>query len=95
MAGMAGAWAMFQVLLKIIHPYKLGYEEAKKVANLRSRLENQQMANAALRRQVAYLQSEEGAEREARRQGYQRPGESIFLLDNAAIAAAGAPAPPP
>jgi cell division protein FtsB len=80
---------MFQVLLKIIHPYRLGYEEAKKVTALRTKLDKQETANTLLRKQVAYLESEEGAECEARRQGYRRPGESVYLLDKAAIAAAG------
>jgi cell division protein FtsB len=88
MAGMAGAWAMFQVLLKIIHPYKLGYEEAKKVAALRVKLDKQDAANTTLRKQVAYLASEEGAECEARRQGFHRPKETVYLLDKGAIAAA-------
>jgi cell division protein FtsB len=87
-AGMAGAWTMFQVLLKIIHPYKLGYEESKKVAALRVKLDKQDAANTTLRKQVAYLESEEGAECAARRQGYHRPGETVYLLDKDAIAAA-------
>jgi cell division protein FtsB len=87
-AGMAGAWVVFQVLLKVIHPYRLGYEEARKVAALRAGLNKQEAVNADLRHRVAYLESDEGGECEARRAGYHRPGETVFLLDKAAIAAA-------
>ena len=84
-AGMAGAWLLFQIMVKVVHPYRLGYEQAQKVAQLKEQLSNQESGNARLRSQVAYLQSEEGAETLARRAGYHRSGEVIYRLDVNAV----------
>jgi cell division protein FtsB len=80
-AGMAGAWLLFQLMVKVVHPYKLGYEQAQKVADLKDEWERIEAGNVRLRQQVAYLQSPEGAETIARRNGYHRPGEIVYLLD--------------
>lgn len=80
-AGMAGAWLLFQLMVKVVHPYKLGYEQSQKVAELKEEWERIETGNARLRQQVAYLQSPEGAETLARRNGYHRPGEIVYMLD--------------
>lgn len=83
--GMFGAWAIFQIAIKVIHPYRLGFDEARRVAELREKLAKQTARNNELSKQVAYLHSSEGAECEARRLGYHRPGEVVYLLDQTAI----------
>jgi len=77
---MAFAWVMFQVMVKLVHPYKMGREEGLKVAEIKERLNSQRRKNAALYREVVYLKSAEGAESAARRAHYYRPGEIVYLL---------------
>lgn len=79
-AGMIVAWFSFQVLVKIVHPYQLGSEEARKVAELRARLNRQNQENVSLRAHIAFLKSDEGAEAVARRAGFHRPGEIVYFL---------------
>lgn len=80
LGGMAAAGALFAFLSKVVHPYRLGYQVGQEVAAQRESLERQQRVNAQLRARVAYLKSEEGVEREARRAGYHRPGEIVYLM---------------
>jgi cell division protein FtsB len=84
-AGSLGAWCLFLLLAKAAHPYLLGHEENKKVAALQERLDRQHAENVALRKRIAYLKSPEGAESEARRAGYHRPGEVVYLMDPAVL----------
>jgi cell division protein FtsB len=78
--GMAAAGALFAFMSKVVHPYRLGYQVGQEVAEQRESLERQQRINAQLRARVAYLKSDEGVEREARRAGYHRPGEIVYLM---------------
>lgn len=71
------------VVEKAVHPYWLGHQVGQEVATLQSKLRAQQQRNAALRQEVRYLKSDEGAEVLARRAGYHRPGEQVLLLTNA------------
>ena len=50
------------------------------VTTLRGKIAVQKARNASLRAQIAYAQSQEGAEAEARRAGFSRPGEQVYLL---------------
>jgi cell division protein FtsB len=89
-AGVLGAWLIFQFLIKVVHPYRLGYQQAQKVAEMRSDLNTQIGDNQRLQAQVTFLQSDEGAEMLARRNGYHRPGEVVYLLDQDAARAINA-----
>lgn len=86
--GLCGAWMLFLFLSKVVHPYKLGYEVGREVTDMRGKVEAQEAANQTLRARIAYLRSDEGAEREARRAGYHRPGEVVYLLRSDEAAAA-------
>lgn len=79
-AGMFCAWVLFELMVKIVHPYQLGDQQAKKAQQLRQQLAQQEARNTDLRKQVAYLRTEEGAEALARRAGYHRPKEEVYLL---------------
>ena len=78
--GIVGAFLLFQVVAKIIYPYKLGYQEAKKMAAQQSRLKRQEARNALLEKRVAFLRTPEGSEYLVRRAGYHLPGETVYLL---------------
>jgi cell division protein FtsL len=73
----AGAWLLVVVAEKVIHPYWLGHEVGQQVAQVREQVARQKARNAELRKQILFLRSEEGAEREARRRGFRRPGEEV------------------
>jgi cell division protein FtsB len=90
-AGVTGAFLLFQLYVKINHPYQLGDEEARKVVALQERLNRQDRQNAVLDQQLQYLQSNEGTETLARRAGYHKPGETVYLLDRDAISATQSP----
>jgi hypothetical protein len=79
-AGMAFAWVLFQVMVKVVHPYKLGFEEGRRVADISAQLKKQEDKNKALKREIAYLVSPEGRESAARRAHYRVPGEMVYLL---------------
>jgi len=79
--GIVGAFLLFQVVAKIIYPYKLGYQEARKVAALQLRLNKATAMNDFYRSRVNYLESQEGGEMLARHAGYHRPGETAYLID--------------
>ncbi|MDX1931732.1 MAG: hypothetical protein SFU56_03930 [Capsulimonadales bacterium] len=83
--GVFSALLLFQVALKILHPYRLGQEEARKVEALRHRLEARNAENQRLERRLEYLKSPEGQETLARRAGFHRNGEIPFLLTPAAV----------
>ncbi len=77
------ALATYMVVLvveKAAHPYWLGHSVQQEVTQMREQLAEQNARNARLRAQVQYLESEEGAETAARRAGYRRPGEQVYLL---------------
>ena len=82
------------VVEKAAHPYWLGHQVGQEVATLKTRLHAQQKRNAALRQEVRYLQSDEGAEVVARRARYHRPGEEVILLIDDPAAAAAQVTPP-
>lgn len=79
-AGMLCAWLLFELMVKIVHPYQLGDQQAKKAQKLRQQLAQQEARNSELRKQVAFLRTDEGAEVLARRAGYHRPKEAVYLL---------------
>ena len=85
------AWVLSRVIARTAHPYLLGYQEGKKVAALRERLQQQSSTNVALKQRIEYLKSSEGEESEARRAGYHRPGEVVYLLDPASLSATPSP----
>jgi cell division protein FtsB len=74
------AWASFELLVRVVHPYQLGDQQARKVADLKARLERQEARNADLRRELEFLQSDEGAETLARSEGYHKPGEKVYMI---------------
>lgn len=65
---------------KVVHPYLLGYHVGREADHLRTQLAQHKERNALLRAQVRYLQSDEGGETAARRAGWHRPGEQVYLL---------------
>jgi cell division protein FtsB len=87
-------WMLFVLIEKAIHPYWLGHEVERQVRALREQVARQRKENDDLRAQVRFLQTDEGAEREARQARFYRPGEVIYLLRTARPeeAAAGAEA---
>jgi hypothetical protein len=74
------AFLLFGFLSKVVAPYKLGYALSNDLAAKREELDRQLLENKKLSARLSYLKSEEGAERLARRQGYHRPGERVYLL---------------
>ena len=78
--GIGAAYLLFAFLNKAVHPYRLGFETRHQVRAARAELARQQAANEELRRRIAFLNSPEGAESQARRLGYYRKGETVFLL---------------
>ena len=74
------AWCAFLILAKTLHPYLLGHEESTRIAAMREHLDHQNSVNAGLQARVEYLESDEGRESEARRRGFHRPGEIVYLL---------------
>jgi hypothetical protein len=80
LGGMLFAFIAFRFMQKVVHPYKLGNEVSQQVAVLREQYNRQEKENAVLRQRMAFLQSDEGAEVEARRAGYHRKGEVVYLL---------------
>ncbi|MBC8101397.1 MAG: hypothetical protein H7Z41_02255 [Cytophagales bacterium] len=78
--GVSGAWLAFLFLQKVVHPYKLGNEVGEQVAVLRAQQGHQEQENAVLRERLLFLRSKEGAEVAARRAGFHRRGETVYLL---------------
>lgn len=78
--GMLAAYVAFLLIVKIVHPYKLGHEVGAQVAELRAKRDREERANALLRERVAFLRTPEGAEVTARRNGWHRKGETVYLL---------------
>lgn len=74
------AGVVFAFLEKAAHPYWLNYTVNREVEAMRVKLAQQRAGNQALKKQIAYLSSPEGAEVRARRGGYHRPGEQVYLL---------------
>ena len=84
------AWCAFLLLAKTLHPYLLGYAQGTKITRMRAHLDRQLAMNAGLQERIDYLASDEGRESQARRQGFHRPGETVYLLkpeDTAPVAA--------
>lgn len=83
--GVLCASAAFAFLVKVVHPYKLGYQQAQAIAKVKADLAREETYNDKLRKRVAYLASGEGAEREARHARFSRPGEEVYFLDAQAL----------
>lgn len=75
-----GVYAAWAFAVKIIHPYQMGWKVEQDVKKVESELKRQHSQNALLEKRLAYLKTPEGAETEARRAGYARPGEKVYLL---------------
>ncbi len=75
-----GVYAAWAFAVKIIHPYQMGWKVERDVKKVQSELKRQNTQNALLEKRLAYLKTPEGAETEARRAGYARPGEKVYLL---------------
>ncbi len=86
-------WVLAVVVEKVAHPYWLGHTVGREVADLRAQLARQRARNALFRAQISYLRSAEGTETTARRAGWRRPGEEVYLLRLASETPAGASAP--
>jgi cell division protein FtsB len=83
----------FRILQKVVHPYQLGNEVGQQVAVLREQYNRQEKENAALRQRLVFLRSKEGAEVEARRAGFHRKGEIVYLLPTTPETPEGSPVP--
>lgn len=78
--GIAGAFLVWAFVLKVLHPYQLGFAVGKEIRTANAELRKQNARNAELASRLAYLQTPEGAETEARRAGFARPGEQVYLI---------------
>jgi cell division protein FtsB len=78
--GAVAAYLAFAFMVKVVHPYKLGYEVGRDADRVRADLRAQRAENARLEERLRYLRSDEGVEREARSAGFYRPGETVYLL---------------
>lgn len=74
------AWGIFELMVRMVHPYQLGNQQAKKVDDLKLRLARQEARNTELRKDLEFLRSDEGAEALARSEGYHRPNETVYLI---------------
>ncbi|MBC7808008.1 MAG: septum formation initiator family protein [Akkermansiaceae bacterium] len=75
-----GVYAAWAFAVKIIHPYQMGWKVAQDVKKVENELRRQHAQNALLEKRLAYLKTPEGAETEARRAGFARPGEQVYLI---------------
>ena len=75
-----GVYAAWAFAVKIIHPYQMGWKVAQDVKKVKNELHRQHAQNALLEKRLAYLKTPEGAETEARRAGFAREGEKVYLL---------------
>jgi cell division protein FtsB len=74
--------AMCWGFVKIIaHPYILGAQQAKILAQKRSELKQLEAQDEQLSQQSAYLQRPDGIEAAARTQGYLKPGEQSLVIE--------------
>ncbi len=73
-------WMLAVCIMWLVRPVTRGNEFGRNVAVMRERLARQRKVNADLQRRVAYLRTDEGAERLARKKGFHRPGEIVYLL---------------
>lgn len=80
LASAVGIYAAWAFAVKIIHPYQMGWKVEQDVRKVQGELKRQNAQNALLEKRLAYLKTPEGAETEARRAGYARPGEKVYLL---------------
>lgn len=78
--GIVGAFLVWSFVLKVLHPYQLGFTVGKQIRVAKADLQKQNARNASLSARLAYLQTPEGAEAEARRAGFARPGEQVYLI---------------
>jgi len=79
--GVFGAvWLGAICVMWLVRPVARGNEYGRNVAVWRERLVQQRKVNADLKRRAAYLRTDEGAERLARRKGFHREGEIVYLL---------------
>ena len=89
-SGILAAYIAFCVIMKIVHPYRLGHEVGQQVATLKSKLDRETQENAALQERLNFLTTKEGAEVAARRGGFHKPGETVYYLpDDAPSPSAG------
>ena len=77
---------MVGLTLKAVRPYREAGVQSRRLAATRRRIANLDGRNAALRRQIAYLNTAEGVASEAHKMGYLRPGEIPLVIE-------GVPAP--
>lgn len=78
--GVLAGYLVFAFAVKLIHPYQTGFAVDREIRKERAELKRQEAQNALLARRLAYLQTPDGAETEARRAGYARADEIVYLL---------------
>jgi cell division protein FtsB len=86
---------MFALVAKIIRPYQEASAQKRDLAATRTQVAALDQQNQELRQKIAYLNTREGMEREARGLGYTLPGEVPFFVESSALPQAAAPAPRP
>lgn len=74
------ALALFAVVRKTLRPVRLCYRERAEMRQQEIRLAELKRENLNMREKRRYLQSPAGAETEARKLGYVRPGEVSILM---------------
>lgn len=74
------AWGFVLLLGKVAYPYRLGNQVEASLQQMRADLARQKRENEELRRRIQYRKSAEGAESEARRAQFARPGEQVFMI---------------
>ncbi len=80
LCALIGAYAAWGFGVKIIHPYQMGWKVSQDVNKVEQELGRQNAQNGQLEKRLAYLKTPEGAETEARRAGFARPGETVYLI---------------
>ncbi len=73
-------WLDSSFVSKILRPFRLVSVEKREHARIVGDYQALKKQNAALRRQLHYLQTPEGIAQEARKQGYVKPGEVSIVL---------------
>jgi len=86
---------MVALVAKIIRPYREASLQKQDLASTRTKVAALDEQNRQLRKRIAYLNTREGMEREARGLGYTLPGEVPVFVEPSALPKATEPVPRP
>ena len=84
------------MVMKAARPYLISYNESKERSDIQRQISQAEAENRVLRRDIAYLDTPEGKEAEARKLGWVKKGEvAVVVPDVGASPFAGEPLPQP